>query len=100
MAEETFTTPERVARLKDLGLTDVEITYLTTPLKFMKPEQRMTAMAVWDKRNNLVNTENDEFRRLHAEKAAHDEEAELATDEDIIAEGAVTAPAQEALSAG
>lgn len=93
MAEEQYTSPERVASLKELSLTDVEISYLTTPLKLMKPEQRMTAMAIWDRRNNLVAALNDEFRRKQAEDevmAKSGEEVELADDEDIASEGAVT----------
>lgn len=43
------------------GLTDHERQYLTTPLKDLTPDQRMTSMAIKDKKIEFVRKENDKF---------------------------------------
>lgn len=75
----------RHQRLLDIGLDEAEITYLATPVKLMNPQQRLAAQNIWDKRNTLIATENDEFRRLQAEREAMEKaEGELEFDSSDI----------------
>ena len=81
MPTTTDTEEARVQYLRNLGLSDDEIRYIMTPLKDMKPQQRLSGFNILDKRNNLVAAENDVYRAelLAKEQAEHDgiEEIEL-----------------------
>lgn len=72
------TPEERSASLIELGLEKNEVAYLTAAFKALDKDQRAIALAIWDKRNNLIASANDEYKVLKAaEEAAKGEEAEL-----------------------
>lgn len=52
------------------GLTAAERTYLETPISQMNADQRMIALQVKDKKTNAARRQNEEFRRLQAERDA------------------------------
>ena len=92
MADKSKATQDevRLQYLLGIGLDEAECSYLMTPFKDMNPTQRATALSLWDKRNNLIATQNEAYKaeqaeaaRLKAaEEAANGEEAELDDVED------------------
>lgn len=86
----------RRAWLADLGLEENEIDYLMAPFKDLdeRKGQRTIALQCWEKKHRLLQQQNDEFRRVQAERKAMEEadgeldaaDAEEST-HDILARG-------------
>lgn len=76
MAEETEI--DAVTINPEDGLTDFERQFLTTPLKDLTPDQRMTAVAISEKKANFIYAKNEEWRAAkRAEEAKRYESGEV-----------------------
>lgn len=61
---------QRKQDLLDLGLTEAEISYITSPISKMKQGDIQVGFGILDRRNTLIDTQNVEWRRQRAEAEA------------------------------
>lgn len=76
---------QRIQDMRELGLSDDEIKYMITPLSKLSPNQRITVIAVDDRRRKLIRAANEEWMRQQAEAktlagAEGEIEADFSTD--------------------